>query len=67
MKDLDVASKPTCLDESTDAQPFLGQEGVRTTTVRRPWRRPGLKVLAVEETKTSNGVASEGHQSNHFS
>jgi hypothetical protein len=50
MNDQYLATKPACLDRSSGARPSVGQDGVRAAA-GKPWRRPELKVLAVEETK----------------
>ncbi len=61
MKDEHFATQPACLDGSSDARLSLEQDGVRAA--RTPWRRPELKALAVEETKTGTGVFQDGSAS----
>jgi hypothetical protein len=60
MRYLYFVTKPICLDGSTDARPSRGQDGVHVAAARKPWRRPELKVLAVEETKTGFGLFGDG-------
>jgi len=59
MNDQYFTTKPACLDRSPDARLYSNQDGDRVAA-GKPWRRPELKVLAVEETKHSLAPGKDG-------
>lgn len=54
-------TKPSCHDGVSDARLRLGQDDA-CAAARKPWRRPELKILAAEETKTGLGGAHDGRR-----
>jgi hypothetical protein len=59
MNDQYFTTKRARPDGSSDARLSSQQDGVRAAA-RTRWRRPELKVLAVEETKNHPGHLSDG-------